>query len=1072
MVNLKNLSFDNEKIENNLEIEEVSFNDIAIIGMAGAFAGAESLEQYWECTARGDDLITEISERRKKDIDEYYRYLNAEGDYTIRKTGFLKEIDTFDFPFFDFPKLEALTIDPAQRKFLETTWNAIEDAGYGGKKIAGSNTGVYVGYGVDSGYKELLQNTIPSISVLAIPGVLRSMIPSRVSYLLDLKGPSLVIDTACSSTMVALYYACQDLRGGKCDMAILGTVKYNLFPFDNEDAKSNIESIDGKTRSFDAQADGFGIGEGAATVILKPLANALEDKDNIHAVIKGIAINQDGSSIGITAPSPSAQEDVLVKAWEDARIDPRHISYIEAHGTGTNLGDPIEVEGMTRAFNRYTDLKQFCGISSVKTNIGHLDHASGIAGLIKAVLSLKKKKLTPNINYSLFNPKIPFQKSPVYVVDQLEDWEVTDMKRICGVSSIGLSGTNCHAVLEENREETFDEAEEENRMFLFVISAKSAFSLEALINSFAAFLENDSALSLSRMCYTLQTGRWHYEYKIAVPCGTIEELKEKITLLKQQGPFGSTEKGIYYSKANESRENSAPSVPADELVKQFLESGKKSPGLANSLASYYVQMEDLDWTGLYPVPEHIVSLPVYCFEPLRCWPDIPDVPLDRVITSGAKRTADTTGTVEERVIAAWKNVLSKDTASLEDNFFAQGGNSLLSIKLEVELRKRGIKLSYLDVAKYSSLGQLIQAAKGELTDDDINPAEKNKIEQGKTDDIHMESGENDQIIDNIEPYNDVFYKDCFYNSAFPIVKHFNKDILIYLVNDIIAFEGTKSAHMPLAAEYFPVKSLEDVMKEEGIQCKTQAVCQDLEAEVKAAIDMKHPVIVWIDCFYKEDRTDTYKKVHWPHSLLIYGYNEERQVFFIVEHEFRDNLSYKKKVISYANLEEAYQGYLENYHNDKSVPTFSSYSLDESITAITDRAAAFAIFVQNQKNSKEAVYGGLERLKTFCSYFKNLILDKEKLARGVEEVVNGLNTIINIKRVEEYKLTLIAQNDFEGIKSLQESITLWSSLRSIMAKYLFSSVYKEKSMQKAVKAIDEIYTLESVYTDSLYKWIEK
>lgn len=285
-------------------------------------------------------------------------------------------------------------MNPAQRIFMETAWAAFEDGGYTSEKLAGSNTGVYVGLVSDLEgyrYKEMIHDVEPQSLPISVTGNLSCILPSRLSYLLDLRGPSMVVDTACSSSLVAVHHACNAIRLGECDMALAGGVKLNVLPLDKDYYRMGIESSNGMTRPFDDSSDGSGIGEGAAVIMLKPLQDAIKDKDQVYAVIKGSAINQDGNSMGITAPNARAQSEVIVKAWKAAGVDPESIAYIETHGTGTVLGDPIEIDGIKGAFEQYTDKRQFCAIGSVKSNIGHLYESAGITGLVKSVLSLKKE---------------------------------------------------------------------------------------------------------------------------------------------------------------------------------------------------------------------------------------------------------------------------------------------------------------------------------------------------------------------------------------------------------------------------------------------------------------------------------------------------------------------------------------------------------------------------------------------------------------------------------------------------------------------------------------------------------
>lgn len=431
-------------------MKSINNKDIAIIGMATNFPRSKNLKEYWNVLKNGVDCIREFPKNRKKDIEDYINFLGKEDEGFI-KAGFLENIDMFDNKFFNLTPKEAVLMSPVQRMFLEIAYKGFYDAGYNKEKLNGSKTGVYVGYiGDYEGYiyRNMLQNLTDDFSSIAMSGNLSSIISGRVSYSFNLKGPSILIDTACSSSLVALHNGCRDIHDGICDMALVGGIKICMLPT-NSSEKIGIEAMDGKTKAFDEKADGTGIGEGAGAIVIKSLSKAERDGDYIYAVIKGSAINQDGASVGMTAPNPSAQRDVYLQAWKNARINPEDISYIEAHGTGTKLGDPIEIDGLTQAFRKYTDKTQFCAIGSVKTNIGHLYEASGIASIIKTVLALNFGKIPPSLHFDMPNHKIDFIHSPFYVAGEIKDWKNNGKTKLAGVSSFGFSGTNCHVVLEE-----------------------------------------------------------------------------------------------------------------------------------------------------------------------------------------------------------------------------------------------------------------------------------------------------------------------------------------------------------------------------------------------------------------------------------------------------------------------------------------------------------------------------------------------------------------------------------------------------------------------------------------------
>ncbi|UED72997.1 non-ribosomal peptide synthetase [Brevibacillus sp. DP1.3A] len=592
---------------------EASNRDIAIIGMSGRFPQADTLELFWENVASGADNIGLYNERRRKDAEAFISRINTEGrNPQFAEGGYLDEVDKFDYSFFKLTPREASLMDPNQRLFLQTAWSTIEDAGYGGKQLAGKKVGVYVGFSKTSfEYERLLSEVEPRALPNFAVGNLPSIISSRIAYLLDLKGPAITVDTACSSSLVAVHLACKSILNGDCDMALAGGVKTVLLPL-----KTGIgmESSNDRAYAFDENSDGTGWGEGVGAVFLKPLHKAEQDGDNILAVIKGSAINQDGSTIGICAPNALAQAEVISQAWRDAGIDPETVSYIEAHGTGTKLGDPVEIDGITKAFRKYTQRKQFVAISTVKTNIGHLYEAAGIAGLIKSVLSIKHKQIAPLVHFQTPNQRIRFDESPVYVNTALREWKTDGSPRRCGISSFGFSGTNCHVILEEYIAK--DEAEKdltkisESAPLLLTMSARSEPALRELVGRYAERLGRSDELQMHDFCYTANTGRDHLTHRIAVTAAGAEELKAKVLQLHKQG---RAVKGVHVGQAD--NRNRTETVVG---VLDTLES-------LDQLAAKYVQGAQVDWKALYAGNRYKkVSLPTYPFERKRCWIDVPE----------------------------------------------------------------------------------------------------------------------------------------------------------------------------------------------------------------------------------------------------------------------------------------------------------------------------------------------------------------------------------------------------------------------------------------------------------------
>ena len=608
--------------------------DIAVIGMAGKFPQAESLDEYWDNLVSGRNCITTFPEHRRKDTDSLIEAMTGKKVTDPKKTykngGFLKQVDQFDAGFFRISPHEARVMEPSQRLFLETTWEAIEDAGLGGDQLVGSKTGIFVGrdHSKESKYKKL----IPDSDVLVATGSWTGILASRTAYIFDFQGPSMVIDTACSSGLVALHSACQSLQNKECDYAIAGGVYiYDMPSGANGSGRLGmVESPDANVRSFDQKANGTVWGEGVGSVLLKPLNKALADGDPIHAVIKGSAINNDGASNGITAPRAEAQEQVILEAWKKADIKPESISYVEGHGTGTVLGDPIEIKGLTNAFRKYTKKKQFCGIGSCKTSIGHLVAASGIASFIKMVLCLKHGQLPASLNFENPNPYINFCESPIYVNDRLQDWNVKDYPRRGGISAYGFSGTNCHVVVEEAPEQNKIVGEETPQ--ILTISGRSKEILDQFIDRYHNWVGEHQEMNLADFCYTVNTGRGHYSHRIAMIVKDREDLLVKLDHLAKKGAHREEEMGIYYSSHKVVNANKKKRQPGEisegerrklgkeaaKYLQEFIEEGQAM----DKVAEIYTRGATVDWQKLYTDQKRQkLHLPTYPFERTRYWPD-------------------------------------------------------------------------------------------------------------------------------------------------------------------------------------------------------------------------------------------------------------------------------------------------------------------------------------------------------------------------------------------------------------------------------------------------------------------
>ncbi|WP_195576565.1 SDR family NAD(P)-dependent oxidoreductase [Paenibacillus sp. 1001270B_150601_E10] len=618
-------------------LEDVAFDrtsnqDIAIVGIAVKLPLADTVEQFAHNLRSGRDCVRPIPSLRKQDTDLYFKKIGYDPEgLAYGEAAYLDEIDKFDYSFFKLSPREASLLDPNQRLFLETAWRAIEDAGYGGGKLAGSRTGVYVGYGSDADYLKLIREVEPEAVSMSMAGNVRPIIASRLSYLMNLRGPSFIVDSTCSSSLVAVHLACQAIRSGECDSAIVGGIQLHLVPI--REYEVGIESSTSRARTFDDQADGTGTGEGAVAMMLKPLEQAIEARDHIYAVIKSSSLNQDGGSVGITAPNAEAQEAVIVDAWKQADIDPETIGYIETHGTGTKLGDPIEVEGLKRAFRRFTDKRQFCAIGALKSSIGHLDNAAGIAGLLKAVLSLKNKCIYPTLHFDRPNRVIDFAESPVYVNDKLMEWESSPYPRRCGVSSFGISGTNCHVVVEEAPAERASLHSQLDEYRLFVLSAHTVSALENYVQASLDYVTRHPSINVGDLCYTLSTGRGHYRYRIAIAAKSTEELVAELSSLQAAGFKDAEEQSqeamsssLYAGSCDRADSNpEAIRAAAEAALSAYLSSDRQDRARCAELGRLYVQGASMPWDRLYRKERRRrLSFPAYPFDRYRCWVRLTD----------------------------------------------------------------------------------------------------------------------------------------------------------------------------------------------------------------------------------------------------------------------------------------------------------------------------------------------------------------------------------------------------------------------------------------------------------------
>ncbi|MEU3850379.1 SDR family oxidoreductase [Streptomyces sp. NPDC029554] len=617
--------------------------DIAVIGLAGRFAAATSVEQFWDHLTTGYRSIRDFPQARKAEMrtmlrNPYYAELilgaaipEEDLDRIHAPSGYLDRIDHFDARFFGIPPLEADYMDPHQRIALEVAQEALENAGYGGDSVKGSRTGVFLGRDqTNHSYYRMLSENHP----MQLSGSWEGLVASRISYQFDLKGPSLMTDTACSASAVCIHQAIQSLLLGECDMALAGGL--NISQGGEVKAEylasmslGSVESHDDAVRTFDAGADGTLWGEGAGIVVLKPLRRALADRDHVRAVIKASAVNNDGTSTSITAPDALMQERVILDAWARADIEPETVSYVEAHGTGTVLGDPIEVKGLTNAFRKHTSRRQFCGIGSLKTTTGHLVAASGVASVAKVVKSLETATLAPTANFAVPNPYIDFTGSPLYVNDRLTPWE-SDGPRRAGISSFGFIRTNCHLVLEEAPRYTSEPAHRDR--YLFTVSAKSEAALRELLDAYAQMLAGECPWSLADICYTSSVGRGHYEHRVLIVATGKEQLAECVDRLRRHGPGTDERHGVFHgvhAVVSDKKSDPAPGDLTAGAVRRLTDEAgaeldayraHRDPAALTRIAAAYVRGAAVDFARYHAdEARRRVPLPTYPFERTRHW---------------------------------------------------------------------------------------------------------------------------------------------------------------------------------------------------------------------------------------------------------------------------------------------------------------------------------------------------------------------------------------------------------------------------------------------------------------------
>lgn len=585
-----------------------TFEPVAIIGLGCRFPQAAGKEQFWEMLVEGRNVITQMPDQR-------WELLKGTPEISLRDKnhpywgGFLADIDLFDAYYFGISPREAIRMDPQHRLLLEVAHEAIEDAGLTLASIAGSNTGIFASLYVSQ--LAHLQKMDTDMDALYLPtGNAISIAANRLSYLFDLHGPSVIIDSACSSSMTSLHLACLNLQNKVCDLALVCGAKLNLLPYVNYVlTKAKMLSPDGQCKTFDEDANGYVQGEGVGVVVLKPLSKALSDKDRIYAVISGTATNQDGKTNGLTAPNGLQQEILLNTAHQTADIDPHQFGYIECHGTGTFLGDPIEVQALGEVVGKNRSEEKPCWIGSIKTNIGHLEPAAGIASIIKVALALEKGKILPHLNFNTPNPHIRFDKYGFRIAKELCDWPIYGKNRLAGISGFGFGGTNAHIVMRDLAPDEKTDIVSHNfqtrSLEIFTLSAKNELALRELVKRWTEHLTNFPLLSLGEICFNVHLRRNHFDHRLAIIASTTSELHDA---LKNLHINFIPNKNIFISQEIKKNKSKIESFNNFDIYE---------------LATLYVNNANIDWKK-FEVDRNFcaIEMPLYPWQHKSYWPPL------------------------------------------------------------------------------------------------------------------------------------------------------------------------------------------------------------------------------------------------------------------------------------------------------------------------------------------------------------------------------------------------------------------------------------------------------------------
>jgi acyl transferase domain-containing protein len=636
-------------------------DDIAVIGLGGRFPGASCIEQFWSNCCNGQETIYHFS--KEELLTAGVPAATLDNPNYIRSKGIIEQVDLFDAEFFGMSEQDAKILDPQQRLFLLSAWETLEHAGYARKKMA-SRVGVFASTGISLYLlHNILNNKIAMQSLDEYQVLLandKDFLATRVSYLLNLKGPSVNIQTGCSSSLVCIHYAAQSLLNGECDMAIAGGVSITI-PQEQGYLyrKDMIGSDDGHCYAFDKRAQGTVKSNGVGTVLLKPLSDAIQDQDTIYAVIRGSAINNDGAQkVGYTAPNAAQQTAVIKEAVQMADVDKESIAYIETHGTGTLLGDPIEIAALKNAFQPHKHNEKQCALASLKTNIGHLDVAAGVAGFIKVCLALYYGKIPPSLNFSELNPKISLENSPFYINTTLCDWPAHQRPRRAGVSAFGVGGTNAHIVLQEAPLQQEQKKHPKTAALCF-ISARSQAALHRNIHNLIRYCQQHPNTSVHDMAFTLRYGRETFPYRAYILAENIHQFIEnayQVDVKTIKPEMDTSQHEVAHDQDQPTRRIPLPTYSWD-------------------LKRYWIEADTSE-----TVAQNLKNIPI-----------------------------STSNDIRSAVENAWKKTLGVEPLSDDDHFFNQGGHSLSALhfidQLPASIRE---SIQVMHLYQYPTFSQLLR----------------------------------------------------------------------------------------------------------------------------------------------------------------------------------------------------------------------------------------------------------------------------------------------------------------------------------------------------------------------------